>query len=112
MFSGSVQPPIVSLFSSTGSDPLYLWSVKTDSSLPVDSFTCLLDDAKSIPTPPPPAVLIHPHPVVADASGDGADDLPERVGYSLTQTGPLTYGSGGRFGLEASLDPHPSTEHG
>lgn len=86
MFSGSVQPAIVSLFSSTGSDPLYLWSVKTDSTLPVDSFTCLLDDAKSTPTPPPPAVLIPPHPVVADASGDGADNLPERMGYSLTQT--------------------------
>ncbi|KAI0282785.1 hypothetical protein BGY98DRAFT_911964 [Russula aff. rugulosa BPL654] len=86
MFSGSVQPPIVSLFSSTGSDPLCLWSVKTDSSLPVDSFTCLLDDAKSTPTPPPPAVLIVPHPVGADASGDGADNLSERMGYSLTQT--------------------------
>ncbi len=59
MFSGSVQPAIVSLFSSTGSDPLYLWSVKTDSSLPVDSL---------------------------DASGNGADNLPERTGYSLTQT--------------------------
>lgn len=86
MFSGSVQPAIVSLLSSTGSDPLYLWSVKTDSSLPADSFTCLLDDAKSTPTPPPPAVLIPPHPVGADASGDGADNLPERLGYSLTQT--------------------------
>jgi hypothetical protein len=85
MFSGSVQPPIVSLFTSTGSDPLCLWSAKTDSSLPVDSFICLLDDAKSTPTPPPPAVLILPHPVGADASGDNADNL-ERTGYSLTQT--------------------------
>jgi len=86
MFSGSVQPAIVSLFSSTGSNPLYLWSVKTDSSLPADSFTCLLDDTNSTPTPPPPAVLISPHPVGADTSGDGADNLPERMGYSLTQT--------------------------
>ncbi len=86
MFSGSVQPAVVSLFSSTGSDPLYLWSVRTDSSLPADSFTCLLDDAKSTPAPPPPAVLISPHPVGADTSGDGADNISERMGYLLTQT--------------------------
>ncbi|KAF8483831.1 hypothetical protein DFH94DRAFT_625728 [Russula ochroleuca] len=86
MFSGSVQPAIVSLFSSTGSDPLYLWSVKADSSLPADSFTCFLDDAKSTPTPPPPAVLISPHPVGPDTSGDGEDEFSERMGYSLTQT--------------------------
>ncbi|KAH9956297.1 hypothetical protein BC827DRAFT_1139782 [Russula dissimulans] len=86
MFSGSVQPAIVSLFSSTGSEPLYLWSVKTDPSLPSDSFTCFLDDAKSTPTPPPPAVLISPHPVGTDASGDSADNVPGRMGHSLTQT--------------------------
>ena len=86
MFSGSVQPSIVSLFSSTGSDPLYLWSVKTDSSLPADSFTCFLDDSKSTPTPPPPAVLISPNPVGPDTSGDGGNDFSERMGYSLTQT--------------------------
>jgi hypothetical protein len=87
MFSGSVQPAIVSLFSSTGSEPLYLWSVKTDSSLPADSFTCFLDDTKSTPTPTPPAVLISPHPVGADAGGDGADSSThQRMGYSLTQT--------------------------
>jgi hypothetical protein len=86
MFSGSVQPAIVSLFSSTGSDPLYLWSVKTDSSLPADSFTCFLDDTKSTPAPPPPAVLISPHPVGPDTSGDGGDEPSERMGYSLTQT--------------------------
>ncbi|KAI9510289.1 hypothetical protein F5148DRAFT_976946 [Russula earlei] len=87
MFSGSVQPAVVSLFSSTGSEPLYLWSVTTDSSLPSDSFTCFLDDSKSTPTPPPPAVLISPHPVGADASGaDRTDNVPERMGYALTQT--------------------------
>jgi len=86
MFSGSVQPATVSLFSSTGSEPLYLWSVKTDPSLPSDSFTCFLDDAKSTPTPPPPAALISPHPVRVAGSGDSADDVSERMGYSLTQT--------------------------
>jgi len=88
MFSGSVQPAIVSLFSSTGNEPLYLWSVKTDPSLPSDSFVCFLDDAKSTPTPPPPAALISPHPVGVDAGGggDSADNSSERMGYSLTQT--------------------------
>jgi hypothetical protein len=86
MFSGSVQPAIVCLFSSTGTDPLYLWSVKADSSLPADSFTCFLDDSKSTPTPPPPAVLISPHPVGPDTSGDGEEKFTERMGYSLTQT--------------------------
>jgi len=86
MFSGSVQPAIVSLFSSTGSEPLYLWSAKSDSSLPADSIICLLDDSKSTPTPSPPATLISPHSVGVDASGNGSDDVPERMGYSLTQT--------------------------
>jgi hypothetical protein len=88
MFSASVQPAIVSLFSSTGSEPLYLWSEKSDSSLPADSFICLLDDSNSIPALPPPASLISPHPVGADTShgSDGSVDIPERMGYSLTQT--------------------------
>jgi len=86
MFSRSVQPAIVSLFSSTGSEPLYLWSVNSDPSLPADSFICFLDDSKSTPTPPPPATLISPHPVGADTSGDGSEDVPERMGYTLTQT--------------------------
>jgi hypothetical protein len=86
MFSGSVQPAIVSLFSSTGSEPLYLWSAQSDSSLPADSIICLLDDSKSTPTPSPPATLISPHFVGVDAGGNGSDGVPERMGYSLTQT--------------------------
>jgi len=86
MFSGSVQSAIVSLFSSTGSEPLYLWTAKSDSSLPADSIICLLDDTKSTPTPSPPATLISPHPVGVDASGNGSNDVPERIGHSLTQT--------------------------
>ena len=86
MFSGSVQPAIVSLFSSTGSEPLYLWSAQSDSSLPADSIICLLDDSKSTPTPSPPATLISPHLVGVDAGGNGSGDVPERMGYSLTQT--------------------------
>ncbi|KAH9976227.1 hypothetical protein BGW80DRAFT_1292088 [Lactifluus volemus] len=85
MFSGTVQPSIVSLFSSSGSDPLSLWSLTTDPSLPADSFACLLDDSESTPAPSAPAVLISPHPVWAD-SGDGRDDSSQRMGYTLTQT--------------------------
>ncbi|KAN0127377.1 hypothetical protein V8E53_014809 [Lactarius tabidus] len=76
MFSGSFQPAIVSLFSSTGSEPLCLWSLKTDLSLPADSFACFLDDSESTPAPQDPAVLISPHPV----------NNTQGMGYTLTQT--------------------------
>ncbi|KAI0302406.1 hypothetical protein B0F90DRAFT_1911626 [Multifurca ochricompacta] len=66
MFSGSVQTPIVSLFSSAGSEPLH-------------SFACFLDDSKSTPAPPTPAELISSHPI-------GADNNSQRMGYALTQT--------------------------
>jgi len=53
MFSRSFQPSIVSLFSSTGSDPFTgLWSVKTDDTLPEDSFIHFLNDENSLPTSP------------------------------------------------------------
>jgi Protein of unknown function (DUF667) len=52
----------------------------------VDSFACFLDDSKSSPTPPAPAVLISAHPLGAD-SGDRRDDNgSQRMGYTLTQT--------------------------
>ena len=77
MFSSSVQPGIVSLFSSTGSDPLGLFESHTDRALPSDSFICLLDDASSLPLPKPPATLIT---VAADDGGERAAD------YALAQT--------------------------
>ncbi|KAI0764603.1 hypothetical protein BD413DRAFT_169325 [Trametes elegans] len=58
MFSNAIQPSVVSLFSSTGSDPLSLFSEHTDAALPSDSFTCILDDATSEPAPPAPRKLI------------------------------------------------------
>ena len=58
MFSSSVQPGLVSLFSSTGSEPLSLFETHTDNSLASDSFLCLLNDATSQPAPPPPQALI------------------------------------------------------
>ncbi len=86
MFSGSFQPAIVSLFSSSsGSEPLCLWLLKTDPSLPADSFACFLNDTESTPAPPDPAVLISPHPVATD-SIDGSDNNSQGMGYTLTQT--------------------------
>jgi hypothetical protein len=53
MFSRSFQPSIVSLFSSTGSDPFTdLWAVQKDEALPEDSFIHLLNDESSLPPPP------------------------------------------------------------
>ncbi|KAI8969782.1 hypothetical protein BD414DRAFT_502635 [Trametes punicea] len=58
MFFASIHPSLVSLFSSTGSDPLSLFSSHFDTSLPSDSFVCILNDATSEPTPPAPRSLI------------------------------------------------------
>ena len=58
MFTNTVQPALISLFSSTGSHPLQLFSTHVDESLPEDSLICLLDDTTSEPKPPSPAVLI------------------------------------------------------
>ncbi|KAJ7247922.1 hypothetical protein B0H12DRAFT_1124587 [Mycena haematopus] len=60
MFTNTVQPEIVSLFSSTSSDPLDLFSSSCDTLLPSDSFIHLLIDKSSLPVPPSPAVLILP----------------------------------------------------
>ncbi|KAE9407871.1 hypothetical protein BT96DRAFT_52628 [Gymnopus androsaceus JB14] len=46
MFSAAVQPAIVSLFSSTGSNPLQLFSTHCDNSLPSDTFVLLNDRSK------------------------------------------------------------------
>ncbi|KAI0334075.1 hypothetical protein GY45DRAFT_1243393 [Cubamyces sp. BRFM 1775] len=77
MFSASVQPSIVSLFSSTGSDPLTLFSSHCDASLPSDSFVCILNDSTSEPAPPAPRTLIN----VKD--DDGEDNSPD---YALRQS--------------------------
>jgi hypothetical protein len=58
MFSSTIQPPLVSLFSSTGSHPLQLFSCGSETSLPSDSFLCFLNDASDRPAPPEPAALI------------------------------------------------------
>ncbi|KAI0716418.1 hypothetical protein C8Q76DRAFT_767546 [Earliella scabrosa] len=76
MFASSVQPALVSLFSSTGSDPLSLFATHTDGSLPSDSFICLLHDSTAHPPPPPPRTLITP----------SLDDEGNSPNYTLDQT--------------------------
>lgn len=80
MFSASVQPPLVSLFSSTSSDPLSLWTTKNDTALLADSVTCLLEDASSSPLPPPPSKLISPLAIDPDTEHGRGE------GYTLSQT--------------------------
>ncbi|KAG2341632.1 hypothetical protein BDR05DRAFT_965030 [Suillus weaverae] len=78
MFTNTVQPNIVSLFSSTSSEPLSLFSQQTDGSLAADSFIHFLNDASSLPSPSPPAVLCS-MPALDD------HDKPN-IGYGLHQT--------------------------
>jgi hypothetical protein len=80
MFARSVQPDVVSLFSSTGSDPLGLFSVQVDGSLPSDSFIHLLNDFTSLPAPSPPAALITAPSVYRDQHTDTSR------GYQLNHT--------------------------
>ncbi|KAI6043998.1 hypothetical protein EDC04DRAFT_501246 [Pisolithus marmoratus] len=79
MFSGSVQPNIVCLFSSTGSQPLSLFSVQADAALPSDSFVHLLNDSASLPVPSE-ASLISPPKAYHDEDGG------ECIGKQLRQT--------------------------
>ncbi|PFH50599.1 hypothetical protein AMATHDRAFT_75496 [Amanita thiersii Skay4041] len=80
MFLGAIQPPVVSLFSSTNNDPLRLFSVHQDTSLPADSFVHFLHDETSQPPPAPPGTLICP-PLIDDYDKETA-----AIGYALNQT--------------------------
>ena len=85
MFSSAVQPGIVSLFSSTGSDPLTLFETRSDSSLPSDSFICLLKDSTSLPTPAPPQTLISPLRITKPSEeAQGPEDSAERSDHNDT----------------------------
>ncbi|TFK22133.1 hypothetical protein FA15DRAFT_706658 [Coprinopsis marcescibilis] len=68
MFSSAVQPPIISLFSSTGSKPLGIWFSTTTGSNP-HSFIHLLHDSTSHPPPAPPASLINPSSTSTENQG-------------------------------------------
>ncbi|KAJ7441763.1 hypothetical protein B0H11DRAFT_1735882 [Mycena galericulata] len=80
MFLSTVQPEIVSLFSSTGSDPLSLFATSCDSTLPSDSFIHLLMDKSSLPAPPSPAIAILP------PGADQNSDETDTSGLCLAQT--------------------------
>lgn len=81
LLSAAVQPSIVSLFSSTSSDPLALFSSVTDKTLPVDSFIHLLHDRLSSPEPTAPKTLLR-LPAL-----DGRDELdPNFRGRELEQS--------------------------
>jgi hypothetical protein len=84
MFKSVVQPSVVSLFSSTGSDPLGLFSVHVDSDLPTDSFVHLLKDVTSTPEPFSPKVLLKP-PSLENAS-ENSGTSRSAVDYQLDQT--------------------------
>ena len=73
MFATPIQPSIVSLFSSTGSNPLTLFAVHKDPSLPVDSVVHLLNDSSMKPTPTSPAIIISPPSIEENSSGYSLD---------------------------------------
>ncbi|KAJ6557957.1 hypothetical protein B0H19DRAFT_1149197 [Mycena capillaripes] len=81
MFTNTVQPEIVSLLSSTGSDPLGLFGTSCDSDLPSDSFIHLLIDKSSLPAPPAPAV-----PILPPTREQNSDEIESSTsGLSLAQ---------------------------
>lgn len=81
MFSNSIQPSIVSLFSSTGSKPLTLFSTHVDKKLASDSFIHLLKDDSSTPTPPSPGTLVS-----LPLLDTGVDSDEGHSGYQVAQT--------------------------
>ncbi|KAF7360193.1 Cilia-and flagella-associated protein 20 [Mycena venus] len=95
MFANTVQPEIVSLFSSTGSDPLGVFGTACDALLPADSFIHLLIDKSSLPTPPPPAVPILPpsrdHSDETEFSNTSGLCLAQRVLHIQSPTLRTTY---------------------
>ncbi|KAI5122634.1 hypothetical protein M0805_008720 [Coniferiporia weirii] len=88
MFANTVQPGLISLFSSTGSAPLQLFSQHVDPApaLRSDSLIHLLDDATSTPPPPAPGLLIIPPPLSLDTEDDAGEDGGEGAGRTLCQT--------------------------
>ena len=91
LFSTSVQPSIMSLFSSTGSDPLALFRTSLDKSLPSDSFLHFLHDQYSHPPPPPPGSLLHLPNISEQDNNNNSNNIKspnhdDGHGYELDQT--------------------------
>ncbi|KAF8905247.1 hypothetical protein CPB84DRAFT_1676811 [Gymnopilus junonius] len=82
MFSSFVQPSTLSLFSSTSSNSLSLFSLSVDQALPSDSFIHLLHDRLSSPLPDIPRTLLH-LPIIQDR-GDEMDS--RHLDIELEQT--------------------------
>ena len=84
MFSGAYQPSLISLFSSTSSDPTALYSTHTDPALPSDSFIHFLHDDSSLPPPEQARTLI-------SDDQDGLRNLDQIVLHIQSPTLPATY---------------------
>jgi hypothetical protein len=92
LFSASVQPSIMSLFSSTGSDPLALFRTSLDKSLLSDSFIHFLHDQYSNPLPPLPCSLLHlPNISEQDNSSSHGYELNQTVLHIQSPTIQTTY---------------------
>lgn len=82
-----LQPSSVSIFSSTGSEPLQLWKVKTDTAVHSESCVELLHDSTSKSPHSRSTSLVSPPPLVElggierTSEGDSED-----LGYALDQT--------------------------
>jgi hypothetical protein len=90
MFANTVQPALISIFSSTSSNPLQLFSSQVDSQLPEDSVICLVDDSTSNPVAgdlPASAKLISVKKTdeKVEEPDDGDTREWEGEGYTLAQ---------------------------
>lgn len=85
MFSSTVQPSVISLFSSTGSAPLQLFQVHTDPDpeISTDSFACFVKDFGPVVSP------IHR---ATSQAGLQVDYVKEK-GAKLIEPSPLFIGS-------------------
>lgn len=90
MFKATVQPHLVSLFSSVGSHPLQLFSTHVDAQLPEDSLIQLLNDSTSLPAPPAPGRLLPPPQLPLNPSSANLQDedrsMHLRGGKALSST--------------------------
>lgn len=85
MFSRTVQPSPLSLFSSTGSNPDALFSLHKDSALPEDSFIAYLNDSTStLPSEDRTHILI-------SNDDDNGRHLDQTVLHIQSPTLPNTY---------------------
>lgn len=88
MFANVAQPSIVSLFSSTGSAPLQLFSCHVDPapSLRSDSLIFLLNDSTNSPPPPEPGMLVRYTLSNRDLDNEEEEEKTQPIGRTLCQT--------------------------